>query len=140
MARARRYALVTLLSLVTLNAIGGGIYGLAGAKDVPTAWLAGSPFADYTIPSIILLVVVGGAFGLAAVLALRATPRAHAATAAAAAVLLGWLGTQVAIIGFVSFLQPLMAVVACAAFLLAWWPDAPDPTARSTAERDLLPS
>lgn len=35
--RARRYGLLVLLSLVTLNAVGGGIYGLSGAKSLPVA-------------------------------------------------------------------------------------------------------
>lgn len=65
-----------------------------------------------------LLVVVGGAFALATALVWRRSPRARLATAAAAAILLGWLVVQVAIIGYVSFLQPLMAVVACVALAL----------------------
>jgi hypothetical protein len=37
-----------LLAAIALNAVGGGLYGMSGAPEVPTAWLAGSPFADYT--------------------------------------------------------------------------------------------
>src|SRR5580765_1287791 len=64
---AIRYSLGSLLAFGALNAIGGGSYGLSGAAGVPTEWLEGSPFSDYFIPSLILLVVVGGSFVVAAI-------------------------------------------------------------------------
>lgn len=57
-----RYVLGSLLTFGALNAAYGGYYGLSGAKGVPLEWLSGSPFRDYFIPSLILLVVVGGSF------------------------------------------------------------------------------
>ena len=62
-----RYSLGGLLAFGALNAFGGGYYGLAGAAGVPTEWLEGSPFRDYFVPSLILLVVVGGSFLVAAI-------------------------------------------------------------------------
>jgi hypothetical protein len=50
-----------------LNALGGGYYGLTGAVGVPTEWLERSRFADYVVPSLILPVVVGGSFAVAAI-------------------------------------------------------------------------
>lgn len=67
-----RYVLGGLLAFGALNAFGGGYYGLSGAKGVPTEWLEGSPFSDYTFPSVILLAVVGGSFLVAAVAVLCA--------------------------------------------------------------------
>ena len=64
---AIRYSLGGLLAFGALNAFGGGYYGLAGAAGVPTEWLKGSPFPDYFVPSLILLVVVGGSFLVAAI-------------------------------------------------------------------------
>jgi len=64
---AVRYSLGGLLAFGALNALGGGYYGLTGAVGVPTEWLAGSPFVDYFVPSLILLVVVGGSFIAAAI-------------------------------------------------------------------------
>jgi hypothetical protein len=102
--------------LIAVSAFGGGVYGLSGARDVPVAWLSGSPFRDYTLPSLILLVAVGGSFlgGAYSVFARRRYARK--ASAAAGLVLLLWITVQVAIIGFVSWLQPAMAIVA----LLVW--------------------
>jgi len=72
-----RYSLGGLLAFGALNALGGGYYGLTGAVGVPTEWLEGSPFAYYFVPSLILLVVVGGSFAVAAIAVfarLRAAP------------------------------------------------------------------
>jgi peptidoglycan/LPS O-acetylase OafA/YrhL len=73
----------------------GGYYGLSG-----------SPFTGYFVPSFILFVVVGGALGLAAVMLNRRHHRARAVTIAAAAVFFAWIVVQVAIIGYVSWMQP----------------------------------
>ena len=64
---AIRYSLGGLLAFGALNAFGGGYYGLSGAQGVPTEWLKESPFPDYFVPSLILLVVVGGSFIVAAI-------------------------------------------------------------------------
>ena len=100
-----RWILGLLLLLVALNAFGGGAYGMAGANGVPTAWLAGSPFSSYLIPSIVLFVLVGGSCLLAAVAVLRTRPSARAAAMSAAVILLVWICLQVATIGVVSWLQ-----------------------------------
>lgn len=106
-----RAILGTLLAFSALNAFGGGYYGLAGAKGVPTQWLAGSPFTSYFIPSLILFVIVGGSL-LAACAAVFAAQRwASRLTVAAALIVLGWITVQVAIIGFVSWLQPVTAII-----------------------------
>jgi hypothetical protein len=59
-----RRSLGTLLAFMALNSIGGGIYGVAGAKGVPLEWLEGSPFRSYLLPSLILIFVVGGSCGV----------------------------------------------------------------------------
>ena len=101
-----RTLLGALLAFGALNAFAGGYYGLAGAEGVPREWLAGSPFSDYAVPSLVLFVVVGGALALAAIMVFRGHPLARAIACAAAAVLLVWIVVQVAIIGYVSWMQP----------------------------------
>jgi hypothetical protein len=63
-----RIALVVIEAFIGLSAIQGGIALLRGAFDqvVPVAWLAGTPFSDYTIPGLVLVIVVGGSALLAA--------------------------------------------------------------------------
>lgn len=61
-----RRLLLALEVFIALNAIGGSIYGLFGAEDLPPEWLAGTPFESYVIPSLILLAAVGGGMTVAA--------------------------------------------------------------------------
>lgn len=89
-----------------LNAFGGGCYGLLGAKGVPPEWLAGSPFKDYTVPSLILFLVVGGSSLAASIAVFRRSPWARPAAGLAGCALFLWITVQVAVIGFVSWLQP----------------------------------
>jgi len=115
-----RRALGVLLAFGAINAFAGGYYGLSGAKGVPLEWLDGSPFASYFIPSLIRLIVVGGSFVTAAVAVFACLRCARPAALAAAVIVTGWLATQVAIIGYVSWMQPTTAVAAFAIFVLAW--------------------
>ena len=117
----RTRVLSVLHSLVALNAVGGGIYGLTGAAGVPVEWLEKTPFSSYLIPSFILLLVVGGT-QIAAGLAVAArTPRSRRVSLVAGTILLGWIVTQVALIGYVSWLQPAVGIAALANLTLAWW-------------------
>jgi hypothetical protein len=63
-----RIALVILEAIVFGGAIDGGLALLRGAFDqfLSVAWLAGTPFSDYTIPGLVLVIVVGGSALLAA--------------------------------------------------------------------------
>jgi len=115
-----RIGLGGLLAFGGINALGGGIYGLSGAKDIPLEWLAGSPFTSYFIPSLILVVVVGGSL-LAAAIAVFARARiARLLAFGAGSILLGWIAVQVAIIGYVSWLQPAVTVAGLVVLALAW--------------------
>ncbi len=106
---------------MAINAFGGGLYGLTGAEGVPVEWLAGSPFTDYVIPSLILFVVVGGAFLVAAIAVLAGMRDARLLATAAGAVALGWIAAQVTILGFVSWLQPATATAGALVLTLAHW-------------------
>jgi hypothetical protein len=119
--RALRYVLGGLLGFGALNAFGGGYYGLSGAKGVPVEWLEGSPFRNYWVPSLVLLVLVGGAFLLAALAVLTGRHNGRTLAIGASAIVLGWLVIQVAIIGFVSWMQPATAALGVVILALAWW-------------------
>jgi hypothetical protein len=116
---AIRYSLGALLAFGALNAFGGGYYGLSGASGVPTEWLEGSPFPDYFYPSLILLVVVGGSFLSAAIAVFAAFRIARIAAFAAGLVVLGWLVAQLAIIGYVSWMQPTTVIAGVSVLVLA---------------------
>ena len=63
-----RIALFVIEAAIGLSAIQGGIALLRGdfMNVLPTAWLAETPFSDYTIPGLVLVIVVGGSALLAA--------------------------------------------------------------------------
>ena len=112
-----RYTLGMLLLIVALNAFGGGYYGMAGAKGIPEEWLKGSPFSSYFVPSLVLFVVVGGMALFAAIMVFRQRQPARKLSFASALIILVWLASQVAIIGYVSWMQPSVAITA---FIIIW--------------------
>jgi hypothetical protein len=109
-----------LLAFGAVNAFAGGYYGLAGAESVPTEWLEGSPFRDYHIPSLILFTVVGGVLLFAATAVFGRLRIARRAALAAGVIVLGWITVQVAIIGYVSWMQPATATGGLLILVLAW--------------------
>ena len=108
-----------VLAFSALNAIAGGYYGLSGAEGVPKQWLEGSPFNDYFIPSLVLLIVVGGAFVISAIAVFMGLRIARRAALSAGVIVLGWLAVQMAIIGYVSWMQPTTAVAGLLIIVLA---------------------
>ena len=115
-----RLLLGGLLAFGALNAFAGGYYGLSGAPGVPREWLAGSPFTDYFIPSLILFALVGGMLAFAAVMVFRRHRLARAGAAATGVVVLLWIIVQVAIIGYVSWMQPATCAAGLLVLLLAF--------------------
>lgn len=105
-----RYTLGILLLFAALNAFGGGYYGMAGAEGVPTEWLEGSPFSDYFIPGLILFVVVGGSFLFASIAVIAKLSIARAAVICSVIVVFVWLSVQIAIIEYVSWMQPATVI------------------------------
>ena len=95
-----RIALTVIQAVVGLGAIGGGIAILTGAFDqwFSVAWLAGTPFSDYTIPGLVLLLVVGGGMLLGAATQFVQREWAVFLSAALGLILLGWEVVEVVII------------------------------------------
>lgn len=103
--------LAAIEAVIAINAIGGAIYGLGGARDVSLEWLEGTPFNDYVVPSLTLLVVVGGGMALAAIALVLGWRRSAEVSMAAGVVLCAWIAMQVVVIvpeGGFSWLQPTM--------------------------------
>lgn len=113
-----RYALGVLLLVVALNAFGGGFYGLSGAKDVPLEWLDGTPFNSYVIPSLVLLIVVGGSCLVSALAVFRNKPAAKRASLLSGAIILFWILAQLGIIGYTSWLQPAIGIIGVVILIL----------------------
>ena len=129
---AVRCLLGGLLAFGALNAFAGGYYGLSGAEGVPVEWLQGSPFSDYTVPSLVLLIMVGGSLLVATAAVFARSRVARACALLAGAIVLIWIAVQVTIIGYVSWMQPATVIGGVLILLLAWAlppPRAPGPHA-----------
>lgn len=97
---------VALLGVLALGGLAGGLafvtdptggrLGLA-VERLP-GWL---PFADYLIPGIALIVLFGLLPVIVAVMLVRHSPRAWAATAALGVLLVIWSGAQIAALGLI---------------------------------------
>lgn len=107
-----RYTLSTLLLVIAINAFGGGYYGMSGTKYVPLDWLKESPFQNYFIPGLFLFVVIGGLHLYSSVAIFKKFGSAHISVFFSGVMLILWLGIQVAIIGYVSWMQPAVAIIA----------------------------
>lgn len=112
--------LLLLHAVTAVNAIGGGIYGINGAEQVPASWLQGSPFTSYFIPALFLLLVIGGSCIISFVLLLKKKKKAPVFSFLTGIILAAWILIQVRWIGFVSFLQPLVFVIALLIVLLSY--------------------
>jgi hypothetical protein len=91
----RRIALLALEIFTAVMAVAGAVYGLAGAENVPREWLEGTPFDTYLVPSLILLIAVGGDMALAAVSVIARHSRAGELSMGAGFVLVTWIVAQV---------------------------------------------
>ncbi len=112
------YSLGFLSGFHTLHAFGGGYYGMAGADGVPLELLEGSPFSSYIIPGFILFMVVEGTLLFSSMAVFAKWKVTRLASFASAVIVTGGLAVQVAIIGYVLWMQPVMALITWVIFIL----------------------
>ncbi len=134
------WALIGLLAFIGVGALISGAM-LFGAPDGhlmqwTTSQLAGTPFASYLIPGLILFTLVGvfplfTAYGLLkkpgwtwpdAINPSRNTHWAWSATWAAGVIMLIWIATETALLGLISFLQPAIAIYGVVTIALSMLP------------------
>lgn len=119
-------ALLVVLAFLGVSAlVGGGQFLLDPSGDsigMPTSALAGSPFADFLVPGLILFAVLG-VYPLAVAYGLRGRRRwAWPATVSVGVATVVWIAVQGAIIGFGHWLQWLYLLVGVAILGLALLP------------------
>jgi hypothetical protein len=98
-----RILISVLASFVALTAISGGVIlfkgtyqnGMliewGGQGQFPVAWLHDTPFTDYTIPALILIIVVGGGSLFSAFAIFRRNTLSFFASGIAGLLLMGWI-------------------------------------------------
>ncbi len=72
---------------------------------MPVTLLAGSPFSDFLIPGLVLFFVVGGSNIAGGILAMSGHRRGAQASPVAGVVLIGWISTQMALLGYLHPIQ-----------------------------------
>ena len=110
---ARRSIVIAVAGLVGVAAVYGGAMLLADPTGlgVKREWLDGSPFSDYTLPGVVLLVGIGGGMLLTAAAAIMRHRNALAAARAMAVALLIWGAVEAATIGYQGTPQLLLVAV-----------------------------
>jgi hypothetical protein len=115
-----RIALVVVDVFAAMSAIVGAVGLVVGFMNVPLSVLSGTPFTDFTVPALLLGLVVGGSALAAATIELFGPRRFMAlASAAAGCIMAGWITIEVAMIGLGSWLQPFYFAVGLLMIALA---------------------
>jgi hypothetical protein len=115
-----RVALIVVDLFAALSAIVGAVGLVVGFMNVPLSELNGTPFADFTVPALLLGFVVGGSALVAAAIAMFG-PRRRAllgpwrfdafVSAVAGCIMAGWMTVEVAMIGLDIWVQAAYFVV-----------------------------
>lgn len=113
---AKQIKIFTVLLIIIeffhgLSGLAGG-YGLiadpsAASLGMELSWLEGTPFNNYLIPGIVLLVFNGLGNTIAAILSLRKNKYLNGVAVFFGFGMMIWIASQVLWIGYKDFLQPL---------------------------------
>jgi hypothetical protein len=106
----------------------GALYGGWSLLTNPAAlgadpvWLEGSPFPDFTVPGLVLLVVIGGGMLVTALLAIFGARSAVLATLMMGAILMAWGMVETIVIGYQGTQQVVLVMlfVVVPAAILLW--------------------
>jgi hypothetical protein len=98
--RRVRLALAAVELAVAIPAVPSGIALIRDGMGLNTAWIDHTLLPDYTVPGLLLLVVIGGGMPLAAAAALWRPRLALPAALAMGTVLLAWLAIETLMIGW----------------------------------------
>lgn len=96
--KAIRVSLILLTSFIALTAIGGGVAILTEIDKFPVEWLRGTPFTNYTIPALILAVIVGGSSLWASICLIRKQKKAMKVAMLAGGIMMGYVSIEVLIL------------------------------------------
>jgi len=104
---ATRRTVVGLHLFNAVSAVGGGIALIVGGLGVPVGLLRHTPFVSFVVPGIFLAVIIGGSATIGATALLARWRRAPVISAAAGAVMVGWIAGETLLVEGFSWLQGL---------------------------------
>ncbi len=117
-----RIPLIVLEAFVALTALVGGLALLIGAfpaQWLPVEQLQGGSFSDYTVPTLLLTIAVGGSSLIAAVTVFTGRQVGVLASLAAGAILVGGVFVELAMVDHMTLLQPFYFVLGLVIWTLA---------------------
>lgn len=138
------WALAAVELFVAYQAVSGGVGLMTDSWQLPTEWLARTPFDSWVGPGWVLIGLVGLPHLLAAVPPVLLPGRARLGILAgylAGASLLVWIAVQVALLQVYFFLQPVIVGIGLIeAGLAYWWQRRTVASTRRAAEQVLQDS
>jgi hypothetical protein len=115
-----RIAVIVVNLFAALSAFTGALGLVIGYMDIPLSALRTTPFADFSVPAMLLGFVVGGSALAAALIELFGPHRIASfeplrfdalAAAVAGCIMVGWMTIELAMIGLDTWVQALYLVV-----------------------------
>ena len=119
--RLLKYSLGALQAFIGISAIAGGFRLVSnpnGTLDIPIEWLSNSPFTNYLIPGLVLLVVIGFGNVLAGIVSFLSKRYAGGLAAILGTFLILFMTIEVWFIGLRNFLQPLYFILGAVVLIL----------------------
>ena len=115
------YFLGVLQALIGLTAIAGGFRLISnpnGIPDFPIEWLSNSPFNNYFIPGLVLLIVIGLGNVLAGTVTFLRKRYSGSIAIVFGIFLILYMATEVWFVGLRNFLQPLYFILGVIVLIL----------------------
>ena len=115
-----RMAVVAIDLFEAVSAFVGAVGLVVGFVNIPVTVLSGTPFTNFTVPALLLGVVVAGSALVAGIIAVVGPRQSDAlASAAAGCITVGWMAIEIAMIGLGSWAQVVWLLVGFAMIGLA---------------------
>lgn len=119
--RFLKYSLGAIQAFIGLTAIAGGFRLVSnpnGIPDFPIEWLTNSPFTNYFIPGLVLLIIVGFGNVLACMVTFLRKRYTGSIAATLGIFLILYMAIEVWFIGLRNFLQPLYFILGAIELIL----------------------
>ena len=119
--RLLTYSLGAFQAFIGITAIAGGFRLVSnpnGTSDIPIEWLNSSPFTNYFIPGLVLLIVIGFGNVLGGIFSFLSKRYAGGLAAMLGTFLILFMTIEVWFIGLRNFLQPLYFILGAIVLVL----------------------
>ena len=119
--RLLTYSLGVFQAFIGITAIAGGFRLVSnpnGTSDIPIEWLNSSPFTNYLIPGLVLLIVIGFGNVLGGIFSFLSKRYAGGLAAMLGTFLILFMAIEVWFVGLRNFLQPLYFILGAIVLVL----------------------